>query len=76
VRGDAANELIAFVADPNVSIQESKALTANIVPGRRERKRRTAIAALGAGVMRNIVEARRDLLGVGQKTSHPPEIKK
>jgi formate dehydrogenase major subunit len=35
VRGDAANDLIAFVADPNVSIQESKALTATIEPGRR-----------------------------------------
>ena len=32
VRGDSANELISFVADPNVSIQESKALTGNIRP--------------------------------------------
>ena len=39
-RGDAANELISFVADPNVSIQESKALTANIEAGRRSRGRR------------------------------------
>jgi formate dehydrogenase major subunit len=39
-RGDAANELIAFVADPNVSIQESKALTGNIEAGRRSRGRR------------------------------------
>jgi formate dehydrogenase major subunit len=39
-RGDATNELIAFVADPNVSIQESKALTANIEPGRRSSRRR------------------------------------
>ena len=30
VRGDSANELISFVADPNVSIQESKAFTGNI----------------------------------------------
>jgi len=37
VKGDAANELIAFVGDPNVSIQESKALTGNIRPGRRAR---------------------------------------
>jgi formate dehydrogenase major subunit len=37
VRGDAANDLIGFVADPNVSIQESKALTAIIEPGRRRR---------------------------------------
>jgi formate dehydrogenase major subunit len=34
VRGDAANDLIGFVADPNVSIQESKAFTGNIEPGR------------------------------------------
>jgi formate dehydrogenase major subunit len=37
VTGDATNELIGFVADPNVSIQESKALTADITPGRRDR---------------------------------------
>lgn len=35
VRGDSANELISLVADPNVSIQESKAFTGNIEPGRR-----------------------------------------
>src|SRR5262249_11812101 len=34
--GDSANELLAFVADPNVSIMESKALTADIQPGRRD----------------------------------------
>ena len=39
-RGDAANELISFVADPNVSIQESKALTGNIEPGRIGTRRR------------------------------------
>jgi formate dehydrogenase major subunit len=33
-RGDSANELVAFVADSNVSIMESKAMTCNIVPGR------------------------------------------
>jgi len=37
VTGDSANELIAFSADPNVSIQESKALTGDIRPGRRDR---------------------------------------
>jgi formate dehydrogenase major subunit len=40
VRGDAANELISFVADPNVHIQESKCLTGTIEPGRRSRQRR------------------------------------
>jgi len=39
VRGDAANDLIGFVGDPNVSIQESKALTAMIEAGRRSRGR-------------------------------------
>jgi formate dehydrogenase major subunit len=41
VRGDSANELIAFTGDPNVSIQESKALTGSIEPGRYSRGRRT-----------------------------------
>jgi formate dehydrogenase major subunit len=40
VRGDAANDLIGFVGDPNVSIQESKAFTANIIPGRAGKERR------------------------------------
>jgi formate dehydrogenase major subunit len=40
VRGDAANELISFVADPNVSIMESKALTGTIEAGRKSRERR------------------------------------
>jgi formate dehydrogenase major subunit len=39
-RGDATNELIGFVGDPNVTIQESKALTASIAPGRRSHGRR------------------------------------
>jgi formate dehydrogenase major subunit len=40
VRGDAANELIGFVADPNVSIQESKAFTVMIEAGRKRKQRR------------------------------------
>jgi formate dehydrogenase major subunit len=40
VTGDAANELVSFVGDPNVSIQETKALTGTIEPGRRSRMRR------------------------------------
>jgi formate dehydrogenase major subunit len=39
-KGDATNELISFVADPNVSIQESKAFTGNIEPGRKGKGRR------------------------------------
>ncbi|MFD8161923.1 formate dehydrogenase [Streptomyces malaysiensis] len=36
-RGDAANELAAIALDPNVHIQEVKALSADIRPGRRPR---------------------------------------
>ena len=36
-RGDSANELICLAADPNVSIMDSKAHTANIEPGRQAR---------------------------------------
>jgi formate dehydrogenase major subunit len=46
VRGDAANELIGFVADPNVSIQESKVLTGMIEPGRKSRGRRVITSGL------------------------------
>ncbi|WP_335933223.1 formate dehydrogenase [Streptomyces sp. PTD5-9] len=35
--GDAANELVAMALDPNALIQEDKALTADIRPGRRPR---------------------------------------
>jgi formate dehydrogenase major subunit len=41
-KGDAVNELISFVADPNTSIQESKALTGNIEAGRLSKMRRAA----------------------------------
>ncbi|UNO38824.1 formate dehydrogenase [Streptomyces sp. MST-110588] len=37
VTGDAANELVAIALDPNALIQEDKALTADIRPGRRPR---------------------------------------
>jgi formate dehydrogenase major subunit len=37
VTGDAANELTSVVLDPNVHIQESKAATCDIQPGRRPR---------------------------------------
>jgi formate dehydrogenase major subunit len=35
--GDAANELLSVVLDPNVRIQEAKAATCDIQPGRRPR---------------------------------------
>jgi len=39
-RGDPANDLIGFVADPNVSIQESKAFTVMIEAGLHSAERR------------------------------------
>jgi formate dehydrogenase major subunit len=45
--GDAANELIPFTADPNVSIQESKAFTGAIRPGRHSFGRRSATDGAG-----------------------------
>ena len=45
VTGDTVNELIAFVADPNVSIQESKALTADIRPATARTTRATPVTA-------------------------------
>ncbi|HEY7955826.1 MAG TPA: formate dehydrogenase subunit alpha, partial [Polyangia bacterium] len=55
VRGDSANDLLAFVGDPNVHIQESKALTGNILAGRRPRgddarRRRQARQVLDAAM--------------------------
>jgi len=38
-KGDSANDLFAIVLDPNVHIQEVKAATCDIVPGRRPRGR-------------------------------------
>lgn len=48
VKGDAANELTSFLGDPNTSIQESKAMTANIVSGRRARGPASASQPLAA----------------------------
>jgi formate dehydrogenase major subunit len=40
--GDSANELTALIADPNVSIEESKAFSVQIVAGRKTAGRRAA----------------------------------
>jgi formate dehydrogenase major subunit len=61
VQGDAANDLLAFVADPNVHIQESKALTGDIRAGRRRRTRR---AATGGGVRELPAATARDIAGL------------
>ncbi len=72
-RGDAVNELVSFVADPNVSIQESKALTGNIEPGRRSTGRRVVTSgklAAGAGG-----RAARDIPGRGKSPEGAHGIK-
>lgn len=70
VRGDSANELIAFVADPNVSIQESKALTANIEGGRKSKGRRYVTS----GRFVKNLPSKADLRDV-PKARHKPESK-
>jgi formate dehydrogenase major subunit len=76
VRGDPANELIAFVADPNVQIQESKALTGAIVPGRASRGRRSASdgATLRQPEPPDIPRDHADIAAqrAGNPPSHPP----
>jgi formate dehydrogenase major subunit len=37
VKGDAANDLVSLVGDPNVSIEEAKAFTCNLRKGRLRR---------------------------------------
>jgi formate dehydrogenase major subunit len=55
-KGDAANDLLSLVLDPNVHIQESKAATCDIQPGRRPR---------GAALLRLVAE-RRAQAGIGE----------
>jgi hypothetical protein len=61
--GDAANDLISFVADPNVSIQESKALTGDIRRGRRGKP------AAEAGKRAFVQDASRDVVAARQAPS-------
>jgi formate dehydrogenase major subunit len=56
--GDAANELAHFSLDPNVHIQEVKALAVDIQPGRRPR---------GPG-LRDLVRSYQDRAGITDET--------
>ena len=69
VRGDAANELFPFVADPNVNIPESKVCTGDIVAGRRSRAPREEPPEIG-GHLGHANEGR-DLPGVPQRSKRP-----
>jgi len=71
VRGDSVNELTGFVADPNVSIQESKAFTANIEAGRTSKKRRHVTTSGWFGRPQHPESEKCDL----PKARHKPESK-
>jgi formate dehydrogenase major subunit len=72
VTGDPANELIPFVADPNVSIQESKVLTANIRPGRHSLGRRAATDGIALRQPEPPSAPRRDKPGIRAERQGPP----
>jgi formate dehydrogenase major subunit len=61
-KGDAANDLLSLVLDPNVHIQESKAATCDIQPGRRPR----------GAALRRLVAERRAQAGIGEATQGGP----
>jgi len=67
VTGDAANELVSMLADPNVSIQETKALTGTIAPGRWSRMRRIVTSGPLVEELPEDSGAPRDLLVVGER---------
>jgi formate dehydrogenase major subunit len=71
VTGDSTNELISFVADPNVSIQESKCLTGDIQPGRRSRARRAATSGPVDG-RASADDGARDIPAVGERRRPGP----
>jgi formate dehydrogenase major subunit len=61
-KGDAANELAAISLDPNSQIQEVKAFSADIRPGRRPR----------GPQLRTLVETYRDRAGITAETGMEP----
>ena len=80
VRGDCPNELFPFVADPNVSIMETKGISVMIEAGRRGRTRRHVTSGLmtpklpGNEFLRDLPSARRRPgTGHGFKVDHGKE---
>ncbi|MQA01932.1 MAG: molybdopterin-dependent oxidoreductase [Streptosporangiales bacterium] len=59
--GDSANDLLAVLLDPNVHIQEAKAATCDIRPGRRP----------GGAQLRELVEAYRRRAGIDEPRGGP-----
>lgn len=72
-RGDTVNDLTAFASDPNVSIQESKALTANLLPGRRAQGHSAALGWKPWPLPPGVVEVPRDEEGVGPPADQPQQ---
>jgi formate dehydrogenase major subunit len=70
--GDSANELLAFGADPNTSIMESKAITGDIRPGRRDKTKRHWLRQGNAPdeELRDLPQAR--IRPVGKHNIHAP----
>ncbi len=80
VCGDAVNDLFPFVADPNVSIMETKAISVSIEPGRHSSERRRATSGPLVPELpdreyaRDLPQARRRPgTGHGYKTDHTKE---
>src|SRR4029077_5210132 len=63
VTGDSVNDLLPFALDPNVFIQESKAATCDIKPGRRPRGR----------ARMELVEEYRNRAGLEEGYDMPPD---
>jgi formate dehydrogenase major subunit len=59
-KGDSANDLVSLVLDPNVHIQETKAATCDIRPGRRPR---------GPALLGLVETYRQRLMEEGEKAS-------
>ena len=72
-RGGSGNDLLSLVGDPNVSIVETKAFTANIVAGRQSAQRRLAVHASGEEDAR---DPRRDLPVIRNLAPFPMQVPK
>ncbi|SET88777.1 formate dehydrogenase major subunit [Myxococcus fulvus] len=75
-RADGANELLGFVADPNVDIQESKALTCDLIAGRHATRARAATGATPPALPSDLAPHRRDSLAAGEVDHVPWQEKK
>ncbi|OJH36441.1 formate dehydrogenase [Cystobacter ferrugineus] len=73
VKGESTNDLTAFSADPNVSIQESKVLACNVLPGQRGQGKLAAMGWEPPPLPPGVVEVPRDKEGVGPPSPQPEQ---